>query len=348
MKKEKKMIGLFLLLGICAALTGCGSQEKKEEPAPQEDKVKIGLCFDTFVLERWIRDRDVFETTAKIQGAEVNVQNANGDVDQQISQIRYFIKKRMDVITIIAVDGSSLTEVVREAKEAGIKVIAYDRLIRNADVDLYISFDNEQVGRLMGEALKERLPEGGNIFAIKGPPTDNNVSQVEKGFSEAIKDSGLNVVYQQYCDAWTAELAYDAVSRGLEAYPDVAGIMCGNDGLATEAVRALTENRLAGTVVVTGQDADLNACQRIVEGTQAMTVYKPVEAEAKTAAEYAVKMGKDIYVNVTGTINDGSFDVPYISLDPIAVTKDNMQTEIIDTNFHSEEEVYLNITKNST
>lgn len=339
------MIGLFLLLGICAALTGCGSQEKKEEPAPQEDKVKIGLCFDTFVLERWIRDRDVFETTAKIQGAEVNVQNANGDVDQQISQIRYFIKKRMDVITIIAVDGSSLTEVVREAKEAGIKVIAYDRLIRNADVDLYISFDNEQVGRLMGEALKERLPEGGNIFAIKGPPTDNNVSQVEKGFSEAIKDSGLNVVYQQYCDAWTAELAYDAVSRGLEAYPDVAGIMCGNDGLATEAVRALTENRLAGTVVVTGQDADLNACQRIVEGTQAMTVYKPVENEAATAAEYAVKMGNDIYVSVAGTINDGTYDVPYISLDPIAVTKDNMQTEIIDTNFHSEEEVYLNITK---
>ena len=345
MKKEKKMIGLFLLLGICAALTGCGSQEKKEEPAPQEDKVKIGLCFDTFVLERWIRDRDVFETTAKIQGAEVNVQNANGDVDQQISQIRYFIKKRMDVITIIAVDGSSLTEVVREAKEAGIKVIAYDRLIRNADVDLYISFDNEQVGRLMGEALKERLPEGGNIFAIKGPPTDNNVSQVEKGFSEAIKGSGLNVVYQQYCDAWTAELAYDAVSRGLEAYPDVAGIMCGNDGLATEAVRALTENRLAGTVVVTGQDADLNACQRIVEGTQAMTVYKPVENEAATAAEYAVKMGNDIYVSVAGTINDGTYDVPYISLDPIAVTKDNMQTEIIDTNFHSEEEVYLNITK---
>ncbi|MCB5711659.1 sugar ABC transporter substrate-binding protein [Lactonifactor longoviformis] len=345
MKKEKKMIGLFLLLGICAALTGCGSQEKKEEPAPQEDKVKIGLCFDTFVLERWIRDRDVFETTAKIQGAEVNVQNANGDVEQQISQIRYFIKKRMDVITIIAVDGSSLTEVVREAKEAGIKVIAYDRLIRNADVDLYISFDNEQVGRLMGEALKERLPEGGNIFAIKGPPTDNNVSQVEKGFSEAIKDSGLNVVYQQYCDAWTAELAYDAVSRGLEAYPDVAGIMCGNDGLATEAVRALTENRLAGTVVVTGQDADLNACQRIVEGTQAMTVYKPVENEAATAAEYAVKMGNDIYVSVAGTISDGTYDVPYISLDPIAVTKDNMQTQIIDTNFHSEEEVYLNIRK---
>ena len=224
-------------------------------------------------------------------------------------------------------------------------MIAYDRLIRNADVDLYISFDNEQVGRLMGEALKERLPEGGNIFAIKGPPTDNNVSQVEKGFSEAIKDSGLNVVYQQYCDAWTAELAYDAVSRGLEAYPDVAGIMCGNDGLATEAVRALTENRLAGTVVVTGQDADLNACQRIVEGTQAMTVYKPVENEAATAAEYAVKMGNDIYVSVAGTISDGTYDVPYISLDPIAVTKDNMQTQIIDTNFHSEEEVYLNIRK---
>ena len=116
MKKEKKMIGLFLLLGICAALTGCGSQEKKEEPAPQEDKVKIGLCFDTFVLERWIRDRDVFETTAKIQGAEVNVQNANGDVEEQIEQIRYLIKKQVDVLAVVAADCMALSEVVQEPK----------------------------------------------------------------------------------------------------------------------------------------------------------------------------------------------------------------------------------------
>lgn len=345
MKREKKIRLLAIVLVNCLLLTACGGEPRAAETEPEPDKVKIGLCFDTFVLERWTRDRDVFETTAKIQGAEVNIQNANGDVDKQISQIRYFIKKGMDVIAIIATDGESLRGVVEEAKGAGIKVIAYDRLIQNADVDLYISFDNEQVGRLMGEALVERLPEGGNIFAIKGSPADHNVSQSEKGFREALRGSKLNVVYEEYCDGWTAELAYDAVCRGLEQYPDVAGIMCGNDGLATETVRALSENRLAGKVIVTGQDADLNGCQRIVEGTQAMTVYKPVEKEAQTAAECAVRLGKGEPITGTGIINDGTYEVPYISLEPIAVTEENMKEEIIDTNFHSEEEVYLNIKK---
>lgn len=143
------------------------------------------MSFDSFViLSGGCGTRDQFELTAKELGAEVNVQVANGDVQQQISQIRYFIKKKMDVIVVIAVDGNALENVVEEAQREGIRVISYDRLLMNAKTDLYISFDNEMVGTLMAEALKKALPDGGNIFAIYGSPTDYNTTRVKKGFLE--------------------------------------------------------------------------------------------------------------------------------------------------------------------
>jgi D-xylose transport system substrate-binding protein len=292
----------------------------------------------------------MFVSTAKSLGAEVNVQSANGDVDEQISQIRYFIRKKMDVIVVIAIDGDALSDVVKEAQEAGIKIICYDRLIENANTDLYISFDNEKVGFLMGEALKESCPEGGNIFAIYGSPTDHNVEQLKSGLEKSLEESDLKIVYSTYCDNWLAELAFDGVNEGLDVESDIVGIMCGNDDLAGQAVKALAENRMAGEVAVVAQDAELAACQRIVEGTQTMTVYKPVELEAKAAAVFAVMLanGEDITSDlcqekVTKTISDGSYEIPYYSIDPIAVTAENMDEIIINGGFHSREDVYLNV-----
>ena len=124
---------------------------------------------------------------------------------------------------------------------------------------------------------------------------------------------------------------------------NIAGVFCGNDNLATEAVRALSEKRMAGNVIVTGQDAELAACQRIVEGTQTMTVYKPVDKLAKTAAEYAVKLAKGEAIDVSDTVFDGEKEVPYVKLEPVAVTKDNMDEVIIDGGFQKRDEVYLNL-----
>ena len=121
-----------------------------------------------------------------------------------------------------------------------------------------------------------------------------------------------------------------------------AGIMCGNDGIAGYAIQALSEKRLAGSVCVVGQDADLDACQRIVEGTQCMTVYKPVEKLAKRAAELSVALAKGEELDVTETINDGTYAVPYEKLTPIAVTKDNMDEEITGK-YHEESDIYLNV-----
>ena len=256
----------------------------------------------------------------------------------------------MDVIVIIPIDGDALFDVVKEAKSQGISVICYDRIIPNADADLYVTIDNEMVGTLMGEALKKACPDGGNIFAIYGSPTDKNVEEVEKGFKDALADSKLNIVYSGYCDNWLAELAATHVNKGLEVTDDIVGVMCGNDDLASQAVKVLSENRLAGQVAVVAQDADLAACQRIVEGTQTMTVYKPIEQEAATAATLAVALGKgedisssDCDYPVVETINNGNIDIPYYKITPVAVTKENMDEVIVDGGFHTHEDVYLNV-----
>lgn len=302
--KTKKNCGKLLLgiLAFCTGmilLTGCGSsseqkQNKNEETAEEnkeEDKVQIGLTVDSFVIERWIRDRDVFVATARELGAEVNVQDAGADVKEQISQIEYFINKQVDVIVVIARDCGALSDAIQKAQSAGIPVISYDRMVNNANTDLYISFDNRKVGEIMAQALVNALPQGGDVFMIQGSSSDNNVQMVKQGFDDMLADTDLHVVYEANCDGWTAELAAGYVEEALEKYPHVKGIMCGNDDIASQVVQVLAENQLAGNVVVVGQDGDLAACQRIVEGTQYMTAFKPIEDLARKAAKYAVEMG---------------------------------------------------------
>ena len=336
----------FLVIAV-VLLCGCGSSSDKQKVNEDRktDKIQIGMAFDSFVIERWVRDRDVFVSTATKLGADVNVQNANGDVQEQISQIEYFIEKNMDVIVVVAVDCEKLTPVMQKAKKVGIRTICYDRLVSNANADLYISFDNVKVGTLIANALQEALPDGGKIFCIKGSMEDNNVALVEQGFQEAIANSTLEVVYEANCKGWLAEEAFDYVTEALAKYPNVAGVMCGNDDLASYAFRALAENRKAGKVMLIGQDADLAACQRIVEGTQYMTVYKSVDSLAGEADECAVKLAKGEPLGAKETISDGENEIPFQKLEPVAVTRENMDEIIIDGGFHLKEDVYLNINK---
>lgn len=340
---------ILLLCTVLLLFTACESKnENVDETNVKEEKIQIGLSFDSFVIERWQKDRDVFVTTAEDLGAEVNVQNANGDVEEQISQIEYFIDKKMDVIVVIAVDSEACQAVIKKAKDAGIKIVAYDRLLIKSNADLYISFDNEEVGRMMAKTLTEKIPEDGKIITIFGPTTDNNVKQMEQGFNEVMQEHDITVVYTINAKGWLAEEAFQAIHDGLNIAEDIDGVLCGNDNLATQAVRALSENRLAGKVVVTGQDADLAACQRIVEGTQTMTVYKPVHKLAKAAAEYAVKLAKGEKIEAIETIDDGKYEVPFVKLEPIAVTRENIDDVIINGDYQIRNEVYLNVPQDTT
>ncbi|MBQ3911427.1 MAG: substrate-binding domain-containing protein [Lachnospiraceae bacterium] len=328
-------------------LAGCKPGEKTVEKndGAEDDRIEIAMSFDSFVIERWQRDRDVFVSTAKELGATVNVQNANGDVEKQKEQIEYFIKKGVDAIVIVCIDSDSLKETVQKAKDEGIKIIAYDRLVTNANADLYITFDNEMVGTMMAEALAANGAEGGNVLMLQGSPHDNNVPAVEKGFKAICADKGMSIADSIFCDGWRAEIAGEYIYENEDIVKSVDGIMCGNDNLAGQVIRALSEKRLAGEIPVVGQDADLEACQRIVEGTQAMTVYKPVEKLAKRAAECAIALvkGESIFSADLSTINDGTYDIRYIGLTPIAVTKENLDEVIIGSGFHLKEDVYLNV-----
>ena len=349
-KMIRKLLILLCLLTLM--LSGCASGKTKQTAAQEidteedsnEKKIQIGLTVDSFVIERWIRDRDVFVATARELGAEVNVQDAGADTKEQISQIDYFIKKHMDVIVIIARDCQALSEAVERAHNAGIRVISYDRMVNDADTDMYISFDNRKVGEVMAQSMMEAIPDGGKIFMIQGSASDNNVDMVKEGFEDTLKNSDLKVVYEANCEGWIAELAADYVEEALEEYPDVKGIMCGNDDIASQVIQVLAENQLAGQVIVVGQDGDLAACQRIVEGTQYMTAFKSIEDLARQAAEYAVKMAEEgkLPSDVTDTMSDGSYDIPAKVLEPVAVTRDNIDEVIIDGGFHRRDEVYLN------
>lgn len=340
----KKYLCILMCIIMTVCCVGCGKTVSETTEDEVDDKITIGLTFDSLVIERWERDRDVFVSRAKELGAEVNVQNANGDVDEQISQIEYFIEKGVDAIVIVATDCDALSEVVAKAKKAGIKVISYDRLVSNANTDLYITFDNYMVGNLMGEGIISQIGRHGNILMINGPLTDTNVPAVMEGFKKAMGATNIVVMETDYCEGWKAEYASTYVSEFLKNNPDKipAAIMCGNDSLAGQVIKVLSEMKLAGKVVVTGQDADLDACQRIVEGTQYMTVYKPVEKLAQRAAELTIELIENEDMTFDQTINDGTYDIPYESLTPVEVTADNMD-EVIIGSFHQRDEVYLNV-----
>lgn len=344
MKKMWKYAAVVLACVLTFGACGNLDSGKTSGDATQDRKIQIGMSFDSFVIERWQRDRDIFVSTAKELGAEVNVQNANGDLEQQKKQINYFIDKGMDVIVIICIDSEGLAGQVQKAKEAGIKVIAYDRMIMDSDIDLYITFDNERVGTMMGEALVDNGLSGGKVLMLGGSAVDSNVAMVEKGFRKVMEDHQVTILDSMHADGWKAELAAAYVYDHMDVVSEADAIMCGNDDLASKVVHALKEKRMAGDIMVVGQDADLEACQRIVEGTQVMTVYKPVEKLAQKAAECAVLLaeGKEL-LEETVTIESGNYQVPYIGLEPISVDKTNINDVIIGSGFHLKEDVYLNV-----
>lgn len=332
---------------LVLTLTSCNSADNRKDTfrAEEKDKIQIGISFDSFVIERWQRDRDVFVSTAKELGAEVNVQNANGEIEEQKNQIQYFVKKGMDAIVIICIASDELKDSVEKAKEASIKVIAYDRLINDANIDLYISFDNEKVGGMMADTLIDNGLAGGNVLMLGGSMSDNNVSLVEGKFKIIMTENDVTVLDSFHADGWLAELAAEYMYAHMTAVSKADAIMCGNDDIASRVVPVLAEKRMAGRILVVGQDADLEACQRIVEGTQLMTVYKPVEKLAQRAAECTVALVRN--ETITGEdvtmLKNGKFLIPYVAMEPVCVTEDNINEVIINSGFHLKEDVYLNV-----
>ncbi|WP_191602699.1 D-xylose ABC transporter substrate-binding protein [Marinomonas algicola] len=328
----KKLLSIGLIAATCAVGPAMAAGEK------------IGLLMSDLRLERWQKDRDLFTEAAEALGAKVYTQSANGDVTTQISQIENMISRGVDVLVIVPENGEVLSNVLAEAKAEGIKVLAYDRLIKFADIDLYVSFDNIRVGEMQAEALLKRVPTG-NYFLMGGSPTDNNAKMFREGqmnvLQPAIDAKKINVVGDQWAMGWSAEAALNIMENGLTANNNkVDAVVASNDATAGGAIQALAAQGLDGKVVISGQDADLAAMRRIVAGTQTMTVYKPIASLAKTSAEMAVKLAKNEAIDVNGHVNNSTKDVDAVLLDPVAVSKENLDSTVIADGFHSRDDVY--------
>lgn len=340
------IIGMMVMAIIL--ITGC-KQELEEKITVEEHLPKIGISFDTLVVERWQRDMEILVGTLTEMGAEVDVQLANEDKNKQIEQVRYLIDQKVDVLIIIPNDAYALTTVIDEAQKAGIKVISYDRLIRNAEVDLYISFDNVGIGEDLADRLLKGLSDEVklNLMIINGDPKDYNSTMLNEGFynilTPLIEEGLVEIIEEDWAPEWREQYARDAVERSLNQGKTVDGIIAANDVLAMGAIETLSKWQLAGDVKVVSQDAELSACQRIVEGSQLASVYKPISDLAVATAKAAYKMANNEKVESSFTIDNGLMAVPYLKLKASVVDRENMQSLIIDSGFHRKEDVYLNI-----
>lgn len=344
LKKKRNGIVVITIIGVVAIAMTMWTWSRVQETEKADDgQITIGYLTDSLVIERWQKDQEIFRSYATDKGANVIVYNANEDNDTQKQQIEWLIEKNVDVMVVIPYERDGLTEVIDKARREGIKVIAYDRLILDTDIDAYISFDNVKVGHIQAESILEEVPKG-NYVIINGSPEDNNTYMFNQGYMEelkpAIRDGDVRIVSEIYADDWREEPAYNIVAKLIDEDVHIDAIIGANDRLSEAAIRALSEEGLAGEVYVAGSDADISACQRIVEGTQYVTVYKPIRSLAEQAVDLAMAMASNASYTYTETIYNGAVDVPYIKLDVEKVTKETMQETVIEDGFHREEDIY--------
>jgi len=318
---------------VCAALA-TGLTMIAPLAHASKDKPEIGFCIDDLRVERWSRDRDYFVAAATKLGAKVSVQSADASEARQISQIENLISRGVDVIVIVPFNSKTLGNVVAEAHKAGIKVVSYDRLILDADVDAYISFDNEKVGELQAQGVFNAQPKG-NYFLLGGAPTDNNAKMLREGQLKVLKpaiDRGdVKIVGQQWVPEWSAATALRITEDALTANNNkIDAIVASNDGTAGGAIQALAAQKMAGKVPVSGQDADLAAVKRVIAGTQTMTVYKPLKLIAGEAAQLAVNLAKGDKPAYNAKYDNGKKQVDTVLLQPTLLTKSNVDVVIKD------------------
>jgi D-xylose transport system substrate-binding protein len=309
---------------------------------------KIALLLPETKTARYeSHDRPGFESKVKelCSDCEILYSNADQDASKQQQQAEAAITQGAEVMVLDPVDAAAAGAMVQRAKQSDIPVISYDRLITDADIDYYISFDNEKVGTLQGESLVKKLEEDGakgDIIMINGAPTDNNAKLFKEGAHSVIDESPFNVAKEYDTPEWSPDNAQREMEQAITAVgkDGFVGVYAANDGTAGGAIAAMKGQGIdPKTRPTTGQDAELAGIQRILIGEQYMTVYKALRREAEQAGELAVALVRGETPAAADKVPNGMKDVPSILLEPVAVTKDNIKDTIIKDEFWSVDEI---------
>jgi D-xylose transport system substrate-binding protein len=333
------------MMGLCAlSLIACDKKAEtgRENAVKEPESIVIGLSLADLKEERWQRDRDFFVAKAESLGAKVIVQDAGGDPNAQVRQCDGLLAKGVRVLVVVPKNADAARPIVLNAHAKHVKVVSYDRLIADSQVDLYLSFDNEKVGEIQARSILAAAPKG-NYLLLRGDPADKNSDMIHTGHMRVLQpfiDKGdIKIVTDQSCDKWLRSEARRITADALQKNR-VDAIVASNDGTASGAISALEDRKLAGKVPVSGQDADLISCQYVWKGIQTVTVYKPIRKLAEYAAEQAVKAARTgSFDSASAQVANGAYQVPAIFLEPIPVTKENILATVVADGFHTRAEV---------
>ena len=338
-EEEMKRVGFIVLaLLVCGAVVFAGGSKQNAG-----GKIKIGVALPTLREQRWSLDYNGFLAAADEAGVEVIIQVADNNAARQQSQCENLITMGAKVLIVAPHDEGAAKNIVDMAHKSGVPVISYDRLVGNANVDLYVTFDQWRIGNLMGEYMNSNLDRG-NIIFLKGDPGDSTCVPLKEGAMAAIKskvDSGAyRIVSEQDCRDWEPNEALKHTENALTANNNnIQGVIAPNDGTAGGVIQALAAQGLAGKVIVTGQDCETDAVKRIIAGTQSMTVFFDCGEMSKAALQAAVKIANKQDPGATGKENDGTFNVPTLEFPATAITKDNYRSILINGGFMSEDDL---------
>lgn len=348
-----KLVAFFIFaLLISACVQGPQTSDNTAQTNRAVDpnkKIKIGFAMDTVKEERWQRDQDAFKAHCAKMNVDCVVTVANNNADRQANDVENLLTQNVDVLVIAPHDATQAASMVDKAKAKGIPVISYDRLINSDKLDLYISHQVPVIGKKIGEYALQNAPEG-NYVMVYGAGTDNNAVIMKKEqlavLQPAIDGGKIKIVADNFITDWKPEEALKMAENALTQNNDnIKAFVVSNDGMAGGVISALEKRGLAGKILVTGQDAQKDALQRVAQGTQTMTIYKPIIPLASGAVEAAIKLAKK--ESLTGSTvfrNDAlGKDIPAILLEVTVVDKNNLMDTVIKDGYVSYEDVYANV-----
>ncbi len=313
------------------------------------EDIRIGISLPTQRDIVWVRYKQGLEEASKKLGVKILLQVSDQDASVQASQVENLLSQKVNALIIAPHDASAASTLVERAHKAGIKVISLDRLILNSDLDLYVSFDNPKIGELQGEYLVKNVPKG-NYAVFLGAPTDNNSKILHdaamKHIAPLVKKGDIKIVTEQNIQDWQPSVAQRLMENSLTANKNnINAVLAPNDNTAGGIIQALSSQKLAGKVYVTGQDAELTAAQRIAAGTQSMTIFKDQGKLSELALKIAKDMAEKKPIKATHFTANGNKNVPSVFLEPIIVDKNNIEKEFIQSGFFKKEDVYKFVTK---
>jgi D-xylose transport system substrate-binding protein len=335
-KLMNNLWGLFLVAIFASACS-------KTDSTKAENKIKIGFVLSTMQEERYAKDKKYFEDKAQSMGAEVLFASANNSEQDQLAKVENLLSQRVNVLVIQPVNSGAASTFVKLAHRDGVKVVAYDRVIKNAPLDLYITQDSFTVGRLQAEAALKFTGHKGNYVILQGESGHSVANEITRGIEETLaQHSKVKVVVKQAHAGWSGELAMKTVENALTVQNNrIDAVLANNSGMANGAVQALTEQGLNSKVFVAGADADLTAIRNIVSGRQQFEVLKAIKPLAETAAEMAVRLarGETVHSDIQLELVSG-VKTPVVNTPVFPVHKENIEEQIIKTGFHSREDVF--------